>query len=192
MLYLILSVKKSGGNLVNKMNLDKQKHFFPFVLDEQIYDLSLFDSHIVEYESDKKTYKFFVTYSMHCFTKDYPEQTKEEKQRLMYHSDRESRPFCFKRYRLAVKYLRDIIKNLDKSKIGFAGYDNFATIKVIDEETQQEKYYKVTFVMYRFQKKLRLHITSAYPIDAWQKLKPISFFKLAENTQLGKKVREPK
>ena len=129
---------------------------------------------------------------MHCFTKDYKDQSEEEKQKLMYHSNKESRPFCFKRYNLASKYLKTIVNNLSKERVGFAGYDNFAMIKVIDEETQQEKYYKVTFVMYRLQKKLRLHITSAYPIENWQKLKPISFFKLAENTQLGKKIKEPK
>lgn len=174
------------------MTLDKQKHFQPFIFNGKTYDLSMFNADVIEYASKTKTYKFHITYSMHCFTKDYPTQTEQEKQALMYHADRESRPFCIKRYKLAVKYLADIIQNLHKSKIGFAGYDNFATIKIIDENTGQERYYKVTFVMYRLHKKLRLHITSAYPIEQWQKLKPISFFKLAENVQLGKKIKVPK
>lgn len=183
------------------MKLDKPTSFHAFRLDDQIYDLSHLDAHCVEYQhiqpatekhSEKiTTYKFYVTYSMHCFTKDYPEQTEQEKKRLMYHTQRESRPFCKIRYALSKRYLADIIRQLPQLHIGFAGYDNFATVKILDEESQQALYYKVTFVTYRFEKKLRLHITSAYPINQWEKLKPVGFFRIAHNLLRNKPLPKP-
>ncbi|HDV0780447.1 MULTISPECIES: hypothetical protein [Gallibacterium] len=179
------------------MKLDKQSTFKPFIYNKHVFDLSHLNASIVKYVQEatdkEKTpieYQVYVTYSMHCFTKDYPTQTEEEKQKLMYVTNRESRPFCFKRYELS-KHLPSIIQNLAHSKIGFAGYDNFATIKIFDEARQETVFYKVTFVMYRFEKKLRLHISSAYPIEKWEKLKPIGFFKIAQNILKGKKLRKP-
>ncbi len=175
------------------MKLDKQAQFNPFELDGKIYDLSMFNAHEVEYfcEKTNNNFKFFVTYSMHCFTKDYPHQTEQEKQKLLYKTKLENRPFCIDRYKIATKYLRSIIENLPTNKIGFAGHDNFATIKIIDDETKSEIFYKVVFVAYRYKKKLRLHIASAYPIQEWQKLKPVSFFKIADNLKKGKKLPHP-
>lgn len=40
-------------------------------------------------------------------------------------------------------------------------------------------------------KKFRLHVISAYPIDNWEKLKPVGFFKLAHNLVKGKKLPTP-
>ncbi|WGE31663.1 stationary phase growth adaptation protein [Actinobacillus genomosp. 2] len=179
------------------MELDKQKHFKPFIYGNQIYDLSHLDACIMEYIQpalkDHKAicYKFYITYSMHCFTKDYPEQTEEEKLALMYNTERESRPFCEERYKLS-KHLPQIIQKLPESYIGFAGYDNFATIEMIDQQTKQAIFYKVTFVAYRFKRKLRLHITSAYPIPKREKLKPIGFFKIANNLLKNKSIPTPK
>lgn len=56
-----------------------------------IWDLSFLDAHEVIYThrcegKADKVYKFIVSYSFHCFCKDYPEQSKEEKRALMYHS----------------------------------------------------------------------------------------------------------
>ena len=45
--------------------------------------------------------------------------------------------------------------------------------------------------MYRHEKKFRLHVISAYPIDNWEKLKPVGFFKLAHNLVKGKKLPTP-
>ncbi|WP_439236599.1 hypothetical protein [Lonepinella koalarum] len=177
------------------MKLDKQSAFPPFQLNGRNYDLSHLNAHIVDYvqpalgQKTAMTYRFYVSYSMHCFTKAYAHQSEAEKQALMYVAEKEARPFCVERYQFS-KYLPDIIKNLANAKIGFAGYDNFATIEIMDEK-QIKRFYKVAFVMYRFQKKLRLHISSAYPIEKWEKLKPVGFFKLAHNLLQGKSLPKP-
>ncbi|MDG4953200.1 stationary phase growth adaptation protein [Actinobacillus equuli] len=179
------------------MELDKQKHFKPFRYKDKEYDLSHLNAHSIEYTQPaikggkEIRYKFYITYSMHCFTKDYPKQTEEEKLELMYKTERESRPFCEERYNLS-KHLPQIIQKLPESYIGFAGYDNFATIEMIDQQTKQAIFYKVTFVAYRFKRKLRLHITSAYPIPKREKLKPIGFFKIANNLLKNKSIPTPK
>ena len=40
-------------------------------------------------------------------------------------------------------------------------------------------------------KKNSIHVISAYPIDNWEKLKPVGFFKLAHNLVKGKKLPTP-
>lgn len=177
-------------------NLDKQIKFKEFSLDGLTYDLSHLDAHIIEYEQPPKDdkqpikYKFYVTYSMHCFTKDYDHYSQEDKSKLMYETSLEKRPFCKVRYELSKK-LPEIISNLPSKKIGFAGYDNFANIEIFDEEKEKIIYYKVVFTVYRHEKKFRLHVISAYPIDNWEKLKPVGFFKLANNLVKSKKLPTP-
>ncbi|HFC8391586.1 TPA: hypothetical protein ACFPVO_002140 [Neisseria meningitidis] len=179
-----------------KMNLDKQVKFKDFCLDGLTYDLSHLDAQVIEYEQpakdDKKPikYKFYVTYSMHCFTKDYDHYSQADRAKLMYKTSLEERPFCKVRYELSKK-LPEIISNLASKKIGFAGYDNFANIEIFDEEKEKIIYYKVVFTVYRHEKKFRLHVISAYPIDNWEKLKPVGFFKLAHNLVKGKKLPTP-
>ena len=62
---------------------------------------------------------------------------------------------------------------------------------IFDEEKEKIIYYKVVFTVYRHEKKFRLHVISAYPIDNWEKLKPVGFFKLAHNLVKGKKLPTP-
>lgn len=83
------------------------------------------------------------------------------------------------------KHLPRIIQHLSSAKIGFAGDDNFATIELFDEH-KANILYKVAFVVYRFEKKLRLHISNAYPIEQWKKLKPVGSFKITDNLLKGK------
>ena len=82
--------------------------------DCDIRDLSFLDAHqavYVQHHEGKEPleYRFWVTYSLHCFTKDYEHQTNEEKQSLMYHAPKESRPFCQHRYNLARTHLKRTI-----------------------------------------------------------------------------------
>nr|WP_020978407.1 PRK09717 superfamily protein [Proteus mirabilis]AFW18054.1 PRK09717 superfamily protein [Proteus mirabilis] len=72
------------------VNIDEVAKWRPFTdQDGNIWDLSFLDAHEVSYThcSPGKpdiVYKFTVSYSFHCFCKDYPEQTEEEKLSLMY------------------------------------------------------------------------------------------------------------
>ena len=128
--------------------------------DGDIRDLSFLDAHqavYVQHHEGKEPleYRFWVTYSLHCFTKDYEHQTNEEKQSLMYHAPKESRPFC---------------QDLDGGDKAF---------------------YFVAFRAFREKKKLRLHVTSAYPISEKQKGKSVKFFTIAYNLLRNKQLPQP-
>lgn len=85
-----------------KLALDKETHWQPFKLDDKIYDLSHLDGQVVNYtqpakgKNPERHYKFYVTYSFHCFAKDYESLTNEDRRRLEYKTEKENRPFCFK------------------------------------------------------------------------------------------------
>ncbi|WP_414551206.1 heat-shock protein [Anabaena sp. CCY 0017] len=166
-----------------------------FIFNSEIYDLSHLNAHWVEYfdyrdENNPIPYKFIVTYGLHCFTKESKELSSEESELLMYSAPRESRQFNFERYYLS-KELPSIIKSLgDKTTlVCFAGgYDNFSIVKVLDSNGI-EVYYFVVFAAFRESKRLRLHITSAYPLEKdIGKRKKVNFFVIAEKLLKGKKL----
>ncbi|EON6280382.1 stationary phase growth adaptation protein [Vibrio cholerae] len=179
------------------LDLDKTTHWQPFYLDGKCYDLSHLDAHKVTYtqESDGKnperSYDFYVTYSFHCFSKDYPTLTEQDREKLKYSSDKESRPFCERRYLLSKK-LPQIINGLHKSNLVFhAGHESYATCNIEDENGNKIEYY-VSFATYRYKKKLRIHIQSAYPLDTpLGKRKKVKFFTIAYNLFNGKALPAP-
>jgi len=168
-----------------------------FILNGDIYDLSHLNAHWVEYldqrdEENQITYKFIVTYGLHCFTKDSDELSSEESQLLMYSAPRECRQFNFERYELS-KQLPSIIKSLgDKETlVCHAGYGNFATVKILDSNGREVDYY-VVFAVFKEVKKLRLHVLSAYPkYEGIGKVKKVGFFVIAKNLLNNKKLPKP-
>ena len=168
-----------------------------FILNGDIYDLSHLNAHWVEYldqrdEENQITYKFIVTYGLHCFTKDSDDLSSEESQLLMYSAPRESRQFNFERYQLS-KQLPSIIKSLgDKETlVCHAGYGNFATVKILDSNGIEVDYY-VVFAVFKEVKKLRLHVLSAYPkYEVLGKVKKVGFFVIAKNLLNNKKLPKP-
>ena len=175
------------------MKLDEVAKWKPFVsVSGEVFDLSFLNSHEVTYyheSSGKKTiqYKFTLTYSLHCFAKEYSEQTVSEKQELMYTGPKESRPFCIKRYSLAKQHLRDIIDRLGSGtvKVSHGGYGSFAATKILTPEGV-ESWYFVSFKAYKHQKRFRLHIMSAYPVEERPRDKKVGFFKIAHGVKVGK------
>jgi len=110
----------------NNFNTVKEvKQWRNFTYKSQVYDLSHLNAHWVEYLDDRDknnpiSYKFIVTYGLHCFTKESNELTDEELQLLMYNAPKESRPLNFERYNLS-KLLPDIIKLLgEKNNISLS------------------------------------------------------------------------
>ncbi|MEZ9455624.1 hypothetical protein [Vibrio sp. 10N.286.49.A11] len=182
-------------NKKKRLKLDHESHWPPFRLGDDIYDLSHLDAHIVEYTQPKKgknperTYRFYITYSFHCFAKDYPELTDQDRARLEYKTRKDTRPFCFKRYELS-KQLPDIIKKIPSSYVFHSGYESFATCEVQQDGTDIQ--YFVSFVAYREMKKLRLHIKSAYPLDdPLGKTKKVNFFNIASNLLRNRPLPKP-
>lgn len=158
-------------------------------------DLSFLDAHEVIYThaapgKPDKTYRFFVTYSFHCFCKAYDDQPEEVKAALMYHAPKENRPFCDRRYSLAKQYLRGIIDTLGSRKVIHGGYGSYATVQV-ELENGDTGFYFVVFDAFREKKKFRLHISSAYPMDKMPGGKSVKFFSIAHNLSVNKPLPQP-
>jgi hypothetical protein len=168
-----------------------------FKLKDTVYDLSHLDAGWIEYLDDRDeqnpiTYKFLVTYGLHCFTKGLDTVSTEESALLMYHSARESREFNLERYSLS-KQLPEIIQSLGKKStlVCHAGYGNYAIVKVLNGAGIEVNYF-VVFSVFRESKKLRLHVTSAYPKESGiGKIKKVSFFVIAKSLLQNKKLPQP-
>ena len=180
------------------MTIDEVKHWRNFTLDGNIYDLSHLNTQRVEYLDERDannpiTYRFVVTYSSHCFTKDVEGISREESQRLMYYAPKESRPFNFERYELS-KQLPSIVASLGNQKtlVCHAGYGKYAVIRVsLLDSNDCEVDYFVPFVAFRENNKLRLHIQSAYPKPNVGKINKVGFFAIAKNLRMHKKLPQP-
>ncbi|PZV25373.1 MAG: heat-shock protein [Snowella sp.] len=167
-----------------------------FVFNEQVYDLSHLDAHWVEYQDNREgreanSYKFKVTYGSHCFTKEDPNLSEAESSLWIYKAPKEDRHFNIARYNLS-KQLPSIIRSLGETDtlVFFAGYGNFATVKVIDFEGVKTDYF-VVFRVFRENRAFRLHVESAYPRERG-KVKKVSFFAIASNLLKGKDLPKPR
>ncbi|KZK68672.1 stationary phase growth adaptation protein [Shewanella baltica] len=177
--------------------VSKWKNFVD--IEGNIFNLSHLDAHAMTYTHSSKgkadiSYKFIVSYSFHCFSKDYPHLTNEERQNIMYFAPKDERPFCLRRYELSKQYLRGIVENLGTSnvKVFHAGYGSYATTKILTEENQ-ELWYMVPFRVFKENKKYRIHITSAFPTDIneGKDKGKVGFFKIAYNLSIGKELPKP-
>jgi len=177
--------------------MEEVKQWRNFQLGEEIYDLSHLNAHSVEYVDTRNseqiiTYRFLVTYSCHCFTKDEPSLNEDEREQLMYHAPKESRPFNFERYELSKK-LPQIINSLAQPHIliRHAGHGRFATVKISDRMGNEVEYY-VFFTVFKEKNKLRIHVVSAYLTpDGLGKVKKIGFFTIAHNVLHNKPCKIP-
>jgi hypothetical protein len=168
-----------------------------FILTDLVYDLSHLNAQWVKYIDEKDQnnpikYRFIVTYGLHCFTKDSDKLSSEELQSLNYKAPKESRAFNLERYELS-KYLPKIIASLgDQSTlVCHAGYGKFAIIRVVDSRGNEVDYF-VVFTVFKEEKKLRLHIQSAYPkYEGVGKIKKVGFFVIARNLLNNKKLPSP-
>lgn len=172
----------------------KWKNFTDF--DGVEWDLSFLNAHEAVYihsaeGKDDITYKFYVSYSFHCFAKDYPDQTQQDKDKLMYHAPKASRPFCQRRYGLAKKYLKSCILSLDKMKVFHAGYGSYAVFDVVDDSGNSINYF-APFTVFRENNKMRLHVTSAYPLTDKAGGEKVGFLKIAHNLLKGRPLPHPK
>lgn len=179
------------------MKLDEVTAWAAFKYKDTIYDLSHLDAHKVKYTHSSPgkadiEYEFWVTYSFHCFAKHYPERCQTEQQALMYSAPKEERPFCFTRYQLSRNHLRAIIDNLGTPnvRVTHAGYSSYAADKIINNDGSTS-WYLVPFKVYKYQKKFRIHVTSAYLLDTEPGGGKVGFFTIAHCLKTGKKLPKP-
>lgn len=178
------------------MNIQEVRKWQAFTHPDGIVrDLSFLDAHEVVYTHSAPgkndiNYKFLITYSFHCFAKEYAHQTEEEKVSLMYFAPKDKRPFCERRYSLARQHLRAAIESLGGKKVIHAKAGSYAVIEVDLGEGESGCYF-VAFRAFRERKKLRLHITSAFPVEKKQSGHSVSFFAIARNLLANKTLPHP-
>ena len=88
------------------------------------------------------------------------------------------------------KHIKRTILALPESNVIHAGYGSYAVIEV-DLDGGDKAFYFVAFRAFREKKKLRLHVTSAYPISEKQKGKSVKFFTIAYNLLRNKQLPQP-
>jgi len=170
--------------------IEEIKKWKNFEYEGKTYCLKHLSFHSVNFfdKKENKNYVVYVTYSFHCFAKNYShiDLESEESKKLMYHTKKESRHFNFERYDLSFK-IKDMINALNEyPKFYKGGYDKFLVCK--DENGQN---YIVCLKIFKENKKLRIHIESAYPENDLNKKnnfkEKISIFPILKKALIGKK-----
>lgn len=143
-----------------------------------------------------KSYRFVVSFGLHCFTRGVNPRNGEnlsDFKSLHYSDQRETRIFCFERYRHSLR-LPYIAQEISQRKCFNTGRGNFFTIELVDSDGVQREYEVYFKVSRESRGKLRLHIISAYTRDdahdsAQPQKNKISFFVIAHNIQAGKPIK---
>lgn len=142
----------------------------PFTYQGRAYDLSHLDPFEWHYTAEagekrpERTYKFYVTFSMHCFSRKLKkgEVAASVPSGLWYKGPKEKRIFCFDRYELS-SHLPEIIRGLGERVCWHTHHGNFFTIELttqVGEEVEYEIYFDVTRATRRGW--LHLIVDSAY------------------------------
>jgi len=175
--------------------------WIPFIYDRKAYDLNhlhpceLIITQEAKNNKPEKIYYLDVTFSIHCFSrKKIRNETIENE--LLYKDSRESRIFCFDRYKLS-KNLPKIIEKLQEKKCYHTTHGNYFTIDLTDNDGIKEDY-EVYFVVSKSNKKgrLNLYVQSAYIRNKTQKnkrkpKKSIRFDIIVHNTFVKKTIKKP-
>jgi hypothetical protein len=196
----MLNYLNKGRNLTKVKGIgqiDEVQRWKEFVDENQTYDLSHLDAHFVKYDfqagNRNRQYEVTVSYSFHCFAKAQDHHSEHEKEVLMYHAPRESRPFHHDRYNLSFG-IRKEIEDLDKitnAVIGHAGHDNYAVVNIKNYKNQDVQY-KITFRVFKERKKLRMHITSAYHKKEPDIIRKVKFEAVLDSALRGKPAPKPR
>ncbi len=140
-----------------------------------------------------RTYKFQVSFSMHCFTRK-PLADEKIAADLWYVGPVEQRLFCFDRYELSHQ-LPEIIRSLGERPCWHTHHGNFFTIELTSQNGQKIEY-EVYFDVTRATRKgwLNLVVESAYVrtedhASTRPKKRKIRLDVIAHNKQTGKTIR---
>jgi hypothetical protein len=142
----------------------------------------------VIFKGNKCHYTFVVTYGLHCFAKnDQPHSIS-----TMYSDSFESRQVNLERYHLS-KFLRGLIENLDSNNLIYeTTKEKYFTFDLINDLTGQLERCKVCLCIFKENRLLRIHVTSAFFDRESAELthKGLSIFKIAMDTQKKSRKHE--
>lgn len=175
-------------------------YWIPFSHDTVEYDLSHlhpFEMEVIQapaHGKPERRYLLNVQFSLHCFSRS---KESSDTVSLSYSDNRETRAFCFIRYKYS-HYLPDIIRQIAERTCYHTGRGNYLTIELMaDDGTRVD--YEVYFQVSKSGKKparLNLFVQSAYTRDHGaqfrSKIKKIGFFVIAHNTLQNKPIKVPK
>lgn len=159
----------------------------------EVFCLDHLDAELITYQDSKQAdicYKFYITYSHHCFTKDEHITQTGQNSVSQYQSPKDRRAFHIGRYNLS-KSLPQIIRTLPEQFVYHGGYDNYCSATFTDPQGN-EIVYQIVFSVFRSQKKLRLHVESAYLLEkGLGKIKKVKFEKIAWALLKNRKLPKP-
>jgi len=135
----------------------------------------------VLFKGKKCDYRFVVTYGLHCFAKN----DQEHSITTTYCDGFETRQINLERYHLS-KFLRGVIENLDSHKLLYeTTKEKYFTFEHINDLTGDIEKCKVCLCIFKENRLLRIHVTSAFFDRENKELnkKGFSIFKIAMDTQ---------
>jgi hypothetical protein len=142
-----------------KYHIDSIQQWDDFYYQGKNYDMGHLNAHEVVFKGKKDDFKFIVTYGLHCFAKD------NEPTSIPYliKDGREEKNVDLERYE-ASKSLRSFINTLSKEdiKIYQTTEEKFFTLRVLNNSTGEEETYKICIAIYKENRKLRIHVISAF------------------------------
>lgn len=153
------------------------------------YCLKHLNSHEVTFNGNNNCkYKFIVTYGLHCFAKDGQEYSIS----VNYSDSFETRQINLERYYLS-KSLRGFIENLDSKKLYETTKDKYFTFEhTNDDLTNQFERCKICLCIFKENRLLRIHVTTAFFDREDKELnhKRFSIFKIAMDTEKKPRRKE--
>lgn len=170
---------------MRKFHIQARQHWEAFTHEGEEYCLRHLSCHEVVFEGQKDTYKFVVSYGLHCFAKNDQEHSIE----LTYSDDFETRQINLERYHLS-KYLRGMIEELDKHKLLYeTTKEKYFTFEHVNDLTGELEQCKICLCIFKENRLLRIHVTSAFFVREEENISTSGFsiFKIALDTK-----RKPK
>ncbi|MDF7318699.1 hypothetical protein ABN357_20670 [Providencia rettgeri] len=168
-----------------KYQIDSIQEWDAFHYDGNEYSLSHLDVHEIEFKGEKYSYKFVVTYGLHCFAKEDTQHNIP----VTYKDGREEKPVCMERYE-ASKHIKGILENLPNISLYQTTTEKYFTLNMLNTASGQMEPYKVCIAFYKEKRLLRMHVLSAFfarsgPGAIGEDIpnKSMSIFKIAKDTK---------
>lgn len=143
---------------MKNFHIKARQHWEAFLHDGKEYCLKHLSCHEVIFEGRKDTFKFIVSYGLHCFAKSEQEHSIN----VNYADDFETRQINLERYHLS-KYVRGIVEELNQHKLLFeTTREKYFTFEHINDLTGESEKCKICLCVFKENRLLRIHVTSAF------------------------------
>ena len=173
---------------LKKYHIVAHQSWSSFSHDGVDYCLRHLTAHDVVFIGEKRSYKFIVTYGLHCFAKDDQEHSIS----TTYSDNHEKRQINLERYHLS-KSLRGVIESLDSKKLLYeTTKEKYFTFEQMNDLTGDQERCKVCLCVFKENRLLRIHVTSAFFDRSYTEphQKGFSIYKIALDTEMKPRTQE--